>query len=59
MKTNDLPNSVKYEIHFDYSPAQQRFHNLSNLAAAWNGSNDENISQPLPFTHLRPAPLPL
>lgn len=45
MKTNGLPHLVKYEIHFDYSPALQRFYNLSKLAIACNVPNDENISQ--------------
>lgn len=45
MKTNGLPHLVKYEIHFDYSPALQRFSNLSKLAIACNICNNENISQ--------------
>lgn len=45
MKTNGLPHLVKYEIHFDYSPALQRSYNLSKLAIACNVPNNENISQ--------------
>lgn len=45
MKTNGLPHLVKYDIHFDYSAALQRFYNLSKLSIACNVLNDENISQ--------------
>lgn len=45
METNGLPHLVKYEIHFDYSPALQRFYNLSKLAITCNVPNNENISQ--------------
>lgn len=49
MKTNGVTHLVKYEIHFDYSPALQGFYNLSKLAIACNVSGNENISQ---STHL-------
>jgi len=47
MKTNSLPYLVKYEIHLDYSPALQRYSNLSKLAIACNVPNYENIIQSL------------
>lgn len=43
MKTNGLPHLVEYGIHFDYSPALQRFYNLSKLVITCNISNNESI----------------